>query len=95
MQLFQAQNLWDATMGWSIARFAKKHKDYKIFQVNGSFHSEGKLGAAAQLAKYAPGLRTLNIATYCDDNYTNPDWSKLSKDGDYIIVSDPAVPKTF
>jgi uncharacterized iron-regulated protein len=95
MHMFQSQNLWDATMGWSIARFAKKHKDYKIFQVNGSFHSEGKLGAAAQLKKYAPKLRILNIAVYCDDNYTSPDWNKLSKNGDYIIVTDPKLPKTF
>jgi len=95
MQLFQAQNLWDATMGWSIARFAKSHKGHKIFQVNGSFHSEGKLGAAAQLAKYAPKLRILNIATFCDDNFANPDWSKLSKNGDYIILTDPVVAKTF
>jgi uncharacterized iron-regulated protein len=95
MHIFQSQNLWDATMGWSIARFAKKNKDYKIFQVNGSFHSEGKLGAAAQLKKYAPKLRILNIAVYCDDNYNNPDWNKLSKNGDYIIVTDPGLPKTF
>jgi len=95
MQMFQAQNLWDATMGWSISRFAKSHKGYKIFQVNGSFHSEGKLGAAAQLKKYAQKMRILNIATYCDDNYLKPDWSKLSKNGDYIILTDPALPKTF
>jgi len=95
MQMFQAQNLWDATMGWSISRFAKSHKGYKIFQVNGSFHSEGKLGAPAQLKKYAQKMRILNIATYCDDNYLKPDWSKLSKNGDYIILTDPALPKTF
>ena len=95
MQLFQAQNLWDATMGWSTARFAKKHKDYKLFQVNGSFHSEEKLGAAAQLKKYAPKLRVLNIAVFCDDNYDNPDWAKLSKNGDYIIMTDRKLPKTF
>ncbi|HZY38480.1 MAG TPA: ChaN family lipoprotein [Mucilaginibacter sp.] len=95
MHMFQSQNLWDATMGWSIARFSKKHKDYKVFHVNGSFHSEGKLGAAAQLKKYAPKLRILNIAVYCDESYDNPDWTKLSKNGDYIIVTDPKLPKTF
>jgi uncharacterized iron-regulated protein len=95
MQMFQAQNLWDATMGWSIASFAKSHKGYKIFQINGSFHSEEKLGAAAQLIKYDKKLRLLNIATFCDDNFTHPDWSQLSKYGDYIIVTDPSLPKTF
>src|SRR6202000_2802958 len=44
--LYQAQNLWDATMGWSISRFYSTHHDYKIMQINGGFHSEEKLGAA-------------------------------------------------
>jgi len=95
MEMFQAQNLWDATMGWSIARFAKAHRGYKILQLNGSFHSEEKLGAAAQLKKYTPKIRMLNIATYDDENFDNPDWNKLSKNGDYIIVTDPKLPKTF
>ncbi len=95
MQMYQAQNLWDATMGWSIAGFAKAHRDYKIFQLNGSFHSDEKLGAAAQLKKYAPKLHILNIATYDDENFDSPDWSKFSKNNDYIILTDPKVPKTF
>jgi uncharacterized iron-regulated protein len=95
MQMFQAQNVWDATMGWSIARFAKTHHGYKILQLNGSFHSEEKLGAAAQLKKYAPNIRILNIAVYDDESFDNPDWNKLSKNGDYIILSDPKLPKTF
>ena len=95
MQLFQAQNLWDATMGWSIAKFYKIHRDYKILQINGGFHSEEKLGAAAQLKKYASKVRILNIAAYADDSFDNPDWSKLAKMGDYIILTDPKLPKTF
>ncbi|MGZ3767688.1 MAG: ChaN family lipoprotein [Mucilaginibacter sp.] len=95
MQMYQAQNLWDATMGWSIARFFKKHPDYKILQINGGFHSEEKLGTAAQLKRYTPKIRILNIATFSDDNYDNPDWSKFSRDNDYIILTDPKLPKTF
>ena len=95
MQMFQAQNLWDATMGWSIAQFAKKHHGYKILQVDGGFHSEEKLGAASQLKKYAPKLRIMNIACFPDSSYDNPDWTKYSKDNDYIILTDPKVPKTY
>ena len=82
-------------MGWSIARFAKAHPGYKILELNGGFHSEEKLGAAAQLKKYAPKARILNIAVYADDSFDNPDWSKLAKNGDYIILTDPKLPKTF
>jgi len=95
MQLYQAQNVWDATMGWSIARFLKDHHDFKIFQINGGFHSEEKLGAAAQLMHYDHKARILNIAVYTDDSFANPDWSKFSKMGDYVILTDPALPKTF
>ncbi|HEY0244308.1 MAG TPA: ChaN family lipoprotein [Mucilaginibacter sp.] len=95
MQMYQAQNLWDATMGWSIAKFYKQHKDYKILQINGGFHSEEKLGAIAQLKEYAPKIRVLNIAAYADDSFDNPDWSKFKQMGDYIILTDPKLPKTF
>jgi len=95
MQLYQAQNLWDATMGWSISRFFKKHQDYKILEVNGGFHSEEKLGVAAQLKKYAPKIRILNIACFTDDNFDKPDWSKYSSNNDYVILTDPKLPKTY
>ncbi|MDB5009549.1 MAG: hypothetical protein JWQ06_338, partial [Mucilaginibacter sp.] len=78
MQMYQAQNLWDATMGWSIARFYKKHKNYKLLQINGGFHSEEHLGIVSQLKKYAPKARVATIAVYSDNNnYDDPDWSKL------------------
>jgi len=95
MQMYQAQNLWDATMGWSIAKFIKTHPDYKVLQINGGFHSEEKLGVPAQLLHYAPKTRVINIAVYSDDSFTNPDWSKFSKMGDYIILTDPKLPRTF
>jgi uncharacterized iron-regulated protein len=95
MQMYQAQNLWDATMGWSISRFFKEHRGYKIFQLNGGFHSEEKLGTAAQLLKYAPKVHILNIATYADDSFDSPDWNKFKQMGDYIILTDPKLPKTF
>jgi uncharacterized iron-regulated protein len=95
MQMFQAQNVWDATMGWSIARFLKKHRNYKILHVNGGFHSEDKLGAAAQLKKYFPKSRIINIACFSDDNFYNPDWSKYNKNNNFIILSNPKLPKTY
>jgi uncharacterized iron-regulated protein len=95
MQMYQAQNLWDATMGWSIAKFVKAHRDYKVLQINGGFHSEEKLGAVAQLKHYSPKTQVINIATYSDDSFDNPDWSKFSQMGDYIILTDPKLPKTF
>jgi uncharacterized iron-regulated protein len=61
MKIYQTQNLWDATMAWSIAKFAKANKGKKIFHVNGRFHSDEKLGTFAQLKKYAPKVKALNF----------------------------------
>lgn len=95
MKVYQAQNFWDATMAWSIAKFAKANKDKKIFQVNGRFHSDEKLGTFAQLKKYAPKLKALNIASFSADDFANPDWEKYKDLGDYVILTDPNVKKTF
>lgn len=95
MQMYQAQNIWDATMGWSIAKFYKGHKDYKILQLNGGFHSEEKLGTVAQLKKYAGKVNVMNIAVYADDSFEKPDWDKFKQMGDYIILTDPKLSKTF
>lgn len=95
MKIYQSQNVWDATMGWNIAQFLKAHTGYKVFQVNGGFHSEEKLGTAAQLKKYLPKVRIINIAAYADDSFDNPDWSKFAKMGDYVILTDPKLAKTF
>lgn len=95
MKVYQTQNFWDATMAWSIAKFAKTNKNVKIFQVNGRFHSDEKLGTLAKLKNYAPKLRILNIAAFSGEDFINPNWEKYKTLGDYIIVTDPTVKKTF
>lgn len=95
MKIYQSQNLWDATMAWSIAKYARKDKGKKIFQVNGRFHSDEKLGTYAQLKKYAPRLKALNIACFAADDFETPQWEKHQHLGDYVILTNPQVKKTF
>lgn len=95
MKVYQTQNFWDATMSWSIAKYAKANKDKKIFQVNGRFHSDEKLGTLAKLKKYAPKLKILNISSFSAEDFNNPDWKKYQNLGDYIIVTDPTLKRTF
>lgn len=95
MKVYQTQNFWDATMAWSIAKYAKANKDKKIFQVNGRFHSDEKLGTLAKLKKYAPKLKALNISSFSAEDFNNPDWKKYETLGDYIIVTDPTLKRTF
>jgi uncharacterized iron-regulated protein len=95
MKVYQTQNFWDATMAWSIAKYAKANRGKKILQLNGRFHSDEKLGTLAKLQKYSPKLRILNISSFSDESFNNPDWAKFSKLGDYIIITDPNVKRSY
>ncbi|MHB8260655.1 MAG: ChaN family lipoprotein [Bacteroidia bacterium] len=93
--LIMAQSLWDATMAYSISEYLKLHKNKKVLQVNGRFHSDEGFAVVAQLKKYSPNSKVLILSSGSDDSYPNIDWSKQKHLGDYIIITDPTVPKTF
>lgn len=94
-KVYYSQCLWDAGMSYSIYHFLKKKKGKKIFHCVGGFHTSEKLGTAAQLLMRNKKLRILNISTVSDIDFNNPDFSKLETEGDYILVTDPGVKKTF
>jgi len=93
--VYYSQSLWDAGMGYSIYSFLKKNKHKKVFHCVGGFHCEEKLGTAAQLQMRNKKLKILNIASFSDSSFNNPDWEKFSYKGDYIILTNPDLKKTF
>ena len=94
--LNDAQSLWDATMGYSISQYLKKNKEKKIMHITGKYHSDGGFGVVAQLTGYSSKAKPLIISTSIgDDSYPTIDWTKYKKDGDFIIITDPNVPKTY
>jgi len=93
--VYYSQSLWDAGMGYSIYKFLKDNKHRKVFHCVGGFHTEEKLGTAAQLQMRNKKLKILNIASFSDASFTNPDWEKFSYRGDYIIMTNPDLKKTF
>jgi uncharacterized iron-regulated protein len=90
-----AQSLWDATMAYSIAKYFKKNKKKKILHVNGRFHSDEGLAIVTQLKKYNSKIKPLVLSSGSDENFPNIDWNQHKHLGHYIIITDPAVPKTF
>lgn len=91
MKIYQTQNLWDAAMAWSIAKYAKSNRKNKIMQINGRFHSDEKIGTVAQLKKYAPKLAVSNISCFAAEaGLANIDWQKYTALGDYIIITSAA-----
>lgn len=91
VQMYQSQNLWDATMAYSIYKTLKKNKGSKVYHLNGKFHTDEKLGIPAQLANYAgkKEIRMLNISCFPDSSFNAPDWKKFATLGDYVIITDP------
>ncbi len=90
-----AQSLWDATMAYSIAQYIEQHHSGKVLHINGKFHSDEYFGVVNQLKKYNPKIKVLVISSCSDDSFPNIDWKKYNHQGDYIIVIDPTVQKTY
>lgn len=90
-----AQSLWDASMAYSISEYLKKNKSKKVMQVNGRFHSDEGFAVATQLKKYCPKSKSLIISSCSDESFPNIDWNNFKNLGDYILITDPNVPKTY
>lgn len=93
--IIMGQSLWDATMAYSISEYLKKNKGKKVMQLNGRFHSDEGLGIVTHLKKYSGKTKSLIISALTDESFPNIDWNKHKHLGDYIIITDPTVPKTF
>lgn len=94
-RIFYSQSLWDAGMAYSIYSYWKKNKKKKIFHLVGRFHSDEKLGTAAQLQHRKASLVIMNISCFSDASFDNPDWEKFIKLGDFVILTDPNLKKTY
>lgn len=93
--LIMGQSLWDATMAYSIAQYLKSNKGKKVLQINGRFHSDEGYAIVTQLKNYNKKLKPLIISAGPDLSFPEIDLKQFSYLGDYIIITDPAVPKSF
>jgi uncharacterized iron-regulated protein len=93
--IYYSQSLWDAGMSYNIYRFWKKDKDKKVFHCVGKFHTDEKLGTAAQLMMRNKKIRVLNISCFPDKNFPSPDWSKYQSLGDYVILTNFDLKRTY
>jgi uncharacterized iron-regulated protein len=94
-RIYYSQSLWDAGMSYSIYKYQRKNKGKKIFHMVGRFHCDEKLGTLAQLQKRKGSLKIMNISCFSDASFADPEWDKFSHLGDYVIITDPVLKKTF
>lgn len=93
--IYHSQSLWDAGMSYSIHRFLKENRGQKVLHCVGKFHSDEKLGTAAQLQLRNKKLRILNISCFSDKSFVNPNWESFSQLGDFVILTNPELKRTY
>ncbi|HEY0459065.1 MAG TPA: ChaN family lipoprotein [Pyrinomonadaceae bacterium] len=94
-KILDSQTLWDTTMAYSIAEFLKENKQALIVHLNGAFHTENRLGTAEQLLKFRPKTKFIVITMRFEEDFTKFDNAKHENLGDFVILTDSKVPRSF
>ena len=89
-----SQSLWDATMAFSISEYLKRQKKALIVHLNGSFHTENRLGTVEHLLKYRSKTRVLVVTIKYEDDFKNFDKTKHTDLGDFVILTDAKQPRS-
>ena len=89
--LLEAQTLRDASMAYAVSEYLKRGRDPLVVQVNGTFHSEERMGVPEQLARYRPKARAVVVTIVPADSFPDFDPATRARLGDFVIVTDPAV----
>lgn len=92
--MLNAQTLWDATMAFSIAEVLKANKNSLIVHLNGSFHTENRLGTAEHLLKYQKNTKFLVVTMRYEEDFTKFDKAKHQDLGDFVILTDSKIPRS-
>jgi uncharacterized iron-regulated protein len=87
--LLEAQTLRDASMAYAIAEYLKRGRDPLVVQINGTFHSEERMGVPEQLARYRPKARAVVVTIVSDEGFPDFDAPRLGRLGDFVIITDP------
>jgi uncharacterized iron-regulated protein len=85
-----AQNLWDATMAYSIHEELSNTPGALILHLNGYFHTMSGSGIPEHLIHYRPDVRMIVINIVRNDSF--PKFHPQLKDSaDFIIITDPKI----
>lgn len=93
--LLESQSLWDATMADSVAKVLKSRKNALAVHLNGGFHTENRLGTVEHLLKYNPKARVVVVTIKSAQNFPDFDPAKDANAGDFVILTDPKLPRSF
>lgn len=92
--ILSSQSFWDASMAYWVAESLKKHKGALVIHLNGSFHTEGRLGTVEHLLKYRPKTKIVVTTMRYEADFKTFDSGKHSNLGDFVILTDATVPRS-
>lgn len=92
--ILASQSLWDATMAYFVAETLKKNKNALVIHLNGSFHTENRLGTVEQLLKYRPKTSAIVVTMRYEENFTTFDPAKHRDLGDFVVLTDAKEPRS-
>ncbi len=92
LHLLDAQTLRDATMAHAITEQFRHKPNALIVHVNGKFHSEERLGVPEHIKQTRPKTRILVVTIIRDEGFPSFDADRHAKLGDFIILTNPALP---
>jgi uncharacterized iron-regulated protein len=90
-----AQSLWDATMAFSIADHLTRIPGSQVVHIVGGFHVQNGTGIPEHLQRYRPGSTQVIIAVEPTDDITTFDHDAHHGLGDFVILGDSSLPRTY
>jgi uncharacterized iron-regulated protein len=85
--LLEAQTLRDASMAYAIAEYLKRGHEALVVQVNGTFHSEERMGVPELLMHYRPKTRAVVVTIVSDEGFPAFDDARMGRLGDFVIIT--------
>ena len=88
LHLLEAQTLRDASMAYAISEYLKRGRDPLVVQINGTFHSEERMGVPEQLARYRSKARAVVVTVVPADSFPDFDAATHARLGDFVIITE-------
>lgn len=85
---FDAQTLWDASMGQKVAQAVDSHPDALVLHLAGSFHVASFTGTPEALQHYWPGTRTVVVVAEPSEDRDALGAERTGL-GDFVILTRP------
>lgn len=93
-KILMSQSLWDASMAYRVAEFLKSNKGGLAVHLNGSFHTESRLGTVEHFLNYRPKSKALVVTMRYEDDFKAFDKAKNTDIGDFVILTDAKAPRS-